>query len=53
MFGSDWPVALLAASSAGETVNALRTAVATMLSPEDQRNRFYDNGILCYGLKPF
>ena len=51
MFGSDWPVALLAATSYGETVNALRTAVASMLGPQDQRTLFHDNGARFYGVE--
>ena len=50
MFGSDWPVALLAASGYGETVNVLRTSVASMLSSNDQRKLFHDNGARFYGL---
>lgn len=50
MFGSDWPVVLLAASGYGETVNALRTAVATGLGPVGLRKLFYENGARFYGI---
>lgn len=50
MFGSDWPVALLAASSYGEVINALRTLVGPHLSAEDHRKLFHDNGARFYGV---
>lgn len=50
MFGSDWPVALLAASSYGDVVNALRTVVGPHLSTEEHRKLFHDNGARFYGV---
>lgn len=50
MFGSDWPVALMAAASYGDVVNALRTVVAPSLGPEDLRKLFHDNGARFYGV---
>ena len=50
MFGSDWPVALLAASSYGDVVNALRTVVGPHLSLDGHRKLFHDNGARFYGL---
>lgn len=50
MFGSDWPAALLAASSYGEVINALRTVVGPHLSAEDHRKLFHDNGARFYGV---
>ncbi|NNL74579.1 MAG: amidohydrolase family protein, partial [Silicimonas sp.] len=50
MFGSDWPVALLAAWSYGEVINALRTVVGPHLSAEDHRKLFHDNGARFYGV---
>lgn len=50
MFGSDWPVALLAASSYGDVVNALRTIVGPTLSAEGHRKLFHDNGARFYGV---
>ena len=50
MFGSDWPVALLAASSYGEVVNALRTIVGPLLGPEEHSKLFHDNGAQFYGI---
>ncbi len=50
MFGSDWPVALLAASSYGDVVNALRTVVAPALGPADLHKLFHDNGARFYGV---
>jgi L-fuconolactonase len=48
MFGSDWPVCLLAGSYA-EVVNALRTVVSTRLSPEGLTKLFWRNGARFYG----
>lgn len=50
MFGSDWPVALLAASSYGDVVNALRTVVGPLLSIDGHRKLFHDNGARFYGV---
>jgi L-fuconolactonase len=50
MFGSDWPVALLAASSYGDVANALRTVVGPRLSMDGHRKLFHDNGSRFYGL---
>ena len=50
MYGSDWPVALLAASGYGEVVNALRTVVAPMLDAAGQAKLFHDNGARFYGV---
>lgn len=50
MFGSDWPVALLAASSYGDVVNALRTVVGPVLDADGHRKLFHDNGARFYGL---
>lgn len=48
MFGSDWPVCLLAASYA-EVINALRTVVADHLSPDGMTKLFSANGRRFYG----
>ncbi len=50
MFGSDWPVALLAASSYGDVANALRTVVGPLLGIDGHRKLFHDNGARFYGL---
>jgi L-fuconolactonase len=50
MFGSDWPVCLLAGSYA-EAVNALRTVVSTHLSPEGLAKLFWRNGARFYGIQ--
>ena len=50
MFGSDWPVCLLAASYA-EVINALRTVVADRLSPNGLTKLFSDNGRGFYGIQ--
>ncbi len=50
MFGSDWPVALLAASGYGDVVNALRTVVGPLLDLDGHRKLFHDNGVAFYGL---
>jgi L-fuconolactonase len=50
MFGSDWPVCLLAASYA-EVINALRTVVADHLSPSGLRKLFSKNGRRFYGIQ--
>lgn len=50
MFGSDWPVALLAASGYGDVVNALRTIVGPFLSLDGHRKVFHDNGARFYGV---
>jgi len=50
MFGSDWPVALLAASSYGDVVNALRTVVGPLLGIDGHRKLFHDNGARFYGI---
>lgn len=50
MFGSDWPVALLAAQSYGDVINALRTVTGPLLGLDGHRNVFHDNGARFYGL---
>lgn len=50
MFGSDWPVALLAAEGYGEVVNALRTVVGPLLDADGHAKLFHDNGARFYGL---
>lgn len=50
MFGSDWPVALLAASSYGDVLNTLRTIVGPSLDADAHRNLFHDNGARFYGV---
>lgn len=50
MFGSDWPVCLLAASYA-EVINALRTVVANHLSPNGLTKLFSNNGRGFYGIQ--
>ena len=50
MFGSDWPVALLVASSYGDVVNALRTVVGPLLGRDGHRRLFHDNGAKFYGI---
>lgn len=50
MFGSDWPVALLAAHSYGDVVNALRTVIGPQLDIAGHRKVFHDNGARFYGL---
>jgi L-fucono-1,5-lactonase len=49
MFGSDWPVCLLAGSYA-EVINALRTAVVDHLSPSGLAKLFSQNGKRFYGI---
>jgi L-fuconolactonase len=49
MFGSDWPVCLLAGSYA-EVINALRTVVADHLSPNGLAKLFSRNGTRFYGI---
>jgi L-fuconolactonase len=49
MFGSDWPVCLLAGSYA-EVINALRTVVAGHLSPSGLTKLFSQNGTRFYGI---
>jgi L-fuconolactonase len=50
MFGSDWPVCLLAGSYA-EVINALRTVVADRLSPIGLTKLFSNNGRGFYGIQ--
>jgi L-fuconolactonase len=50
MFGSDWPVCLLAATYA-EVTNALRTVVADRLSPDGVSKLFSKNGRRFYGIQ--
>jgi L-fuconolactonase len=50
MFGSDWPVCLLAASYA-EVTNALRTVVAQRLAPACLDKLFLQNGARFYGIQ--
>jgi L-fucono-1,5-lactonase len=49
MFGSDWPVCLLAGSYA-EVINALRTVVSDHLSPSGLAKLFSQNGTRFYGI---
>jgi L-fuconolactonase len=49
MFGSDWPVCLLAGSYS-EVVNALRTVLADHLSPSGLAKLFSRNGTRFYGI---
>ncbi len=49
MFGSDWPVCLLAGSYA-EVINALRTAVSEHLSASGLAKLFSENGTRFYGI---
>lgn len=50
MFGSDWPVALLAALSYGDVINTLRTVVSPTLGPGALQKLFHDNGARFYGV---
>ncbi|MDE0112852.1 MAG: amidohydrolase family protein [Albidovulum sp.] len=50
MFGSDWPVALMAASSYGDVMNAVRSIVGPLLDISGHRKFFRDNGVRFYGL---
>jgi L-fuconolactonase len=50
MFGSDWPVCLLAASYA-EVLNALRTILDRQLSDERMAKVFGQNAIDFYKLR--
>jgi L-fuconolactonase len=50
MFGSDWPVCLLAASYAG-VVEGLKQALG-VLSTDDEARIFGSNAIQVYGLRP-
>ena len=50
MFGSDWPVALMAAPSYGDVLNAIRTIVGPLLDLSGHRKFFRDNGETFYGL---
>jgi L-fuconolactonase len=50
LFGSDWPVCLLAASYA-EVINALRTVVAPRLAPAGLDKLFFQNGAKFYGIQ--
>jgi L-fucono-1,5-lactonase len=49
MFGSDWPVCLLAGSYA-EVINALRTVVSDHLAPSGLAKLFSGNGTRFYGI---
>lgn len=51
MFGSDWPVALLAASGYGDILNALRTVIGPALTAEEHRKLLYENGAAFYRLE--
>ena len=51
MFGSDWPVALLAAQSYGDVINTLRTIIGLHLDADGHRKVFHDNGARFYGLE--
>lgn len=50
MFGSDWPVALLAAQSYGDVLNTLRTVLGPQLDLAGHRKVFHDNGARFYAL---
>jgi L-fuconolactonase len=50
MFGSDWPVCLLASSYA-EVINALRTVVYRRLTPDGLDKLFFQNGERFYGIQ--
>jgi len=50
MFGSDWPVSLLAATGYGDVLNALRTVVGPLLDIDGHRKLFHDNGTRFYGI---
>ncbi|MEQ8965862.1 MAG: amidohydrolase family protein [Azospirillaceae bacterium] len=50
MFGSDWPVALLAAQGYGEIVNALRSVIGPLLDADEHRKLFHDNAARFYGV---
>ena len=50
MFGSDWPVALMAASGYGDVMNAIRAIVGPLLDMSGHRKFFRDNGEKFYGL---
>ena len=49
MFGSDWPVCLLAGSY-GEVVNAVRTILGPRLNVDETNKIFGDNAARFYGL---
>ena len=51
MFGSDWPVALLAAQSYGDVLDALRTVVGPLIESDDHRKVFHGNGARFYRLE--
>ena len=50
MFGSDWPVALLAADGYGEVINAIRTVAGPLLGMDGHRKFFHDNAARFYGV---
>lgn len=50
MYGSDWPVALLAGSY-DEVINALRTILVPLLDSTEQHKVFYANGMVFYKLR--
>lgn len=50
MFGSDWPVSLMAAESYADVVNALRTVLVPMADGDVLRKIFFENGARFYGL---
>lgn len=50
MFGSDWPVALLAVEGYGSVVNVLRSIVGPLLSMDGHKKLFYENGARFYGI---
>lgn len=50
MFGSDWPVALLAASSYGDVLNTLRSVIGPHLDAAGHRKLFHDNAARFYGV---
>lgn len=50
MYGSDWPVMLMAASAYADALDALRSVVANRLAPAELRALLNDNGARFYGL---
>lgn len=50
MYGSDWPVALLAAESYASALNALRTVVGPLLDARGHKNLFHDTGKAFYAI---
>ncbi len=50
MFGSDWPVALLAAESYGEVLDTAQTVLAPYLDANGRQKVFHDTGAAFYGI---